>query len=341
MERRVIDDGERGAILTLTALTLVGLVAVMALVIDLGHLYVVKTELQRAADAGAIAGAMDLFDIPPGSHYPVSITPNCSRALTACQGIVGANQADGSNLQLSSSDVTFGQWDTSTGSFVATGCANPQGVTGVKVVVRKDQTLNGPVSLSFLGLLPGGWSRVDLSAQALGFNGYAGYAPPGAGVFPLAIDANKAPPGHGGELITVHLSPTTGDSGCWHTFDDKSPGASDLRDLIDGTTPSPPLAVGDQIKAKEGVADSVLQTLKQQLDNNGGNWTVLCPVISGDSHTGWLPVQGFVAFRLTEVNTSGGDKYLQGYTVPDYVAPGISPGGSNYGLWAGIPKLVQ
>jgi len=332
---------ERGAILTLTALTLVALVGIMALVIDLGHLYVVKGELQRAADAGAIAGALKLFNIPPGSHYPVSSVPDCTRALGACQTIVAANQADGGSLSLPSADVTFGQWDAATRTFVATGCSPPQGVTGVKVVVRKDQTVNGTVSLSFLGLLPGGWSRVSLAAQAIAFNGYAGYAPPGSGAMPFAIDGNKVPPGHGGELLTIHLNPTPGDGGCWHTFDDKSPGASDLRDLVDGTTPSPPLQVGDYIKATEGVGDSVLQTVKQQLNSYGGQWDVLCPVIDGSSHTGWVQVLGFVAFRITGVSSQGGDKYLQGYTVPNYVAPGVAPGGPNYGLCSGVPKLVQ
>jgi hypothetical protein len=333
--------GERGTVLTLTAVMLVVIAGVMALVIDLGHLYVVKNELQRAADAGAVAGAFKLFDIPLGSRGPISGTPNCSKALTACQTIVSANQADGVSLRLLSSDVTFGKWDTTTQAFVPTGYANPQEVTGVKVVVRKDQTVNGMVPLFFLGLLPGGWRQVALSAQALGFNGYAGYSPRGGGAFPLAIDRNKVPPGHGGELITIHLSPTVGDNGCWHTFDDQSPGASDLRSLIDGTTPSPALKVGDLIKAKQGVGDSVLQDLKRQLDSHGGQWTVLCPVISGDSHTGWVQVLGFVAFNLTKVTSQGGDKYLQGYTVPNYVAPGIAPGGPNYGLWAGVPKLVQ
>jgi hypothetical protein len=332
---------EQGTILTLTAAMLVALVGVMALVIDLGHLYVVKGELQRAADAGAVAGAMKMFNLPPGSQYPVSATPDCSRALAACQAIVAANKADGAALSLSAGDVTFGRWDAATRTFVPTGCAAPQQVTGVKVVVRKDSSANGPVSLSFLGLLPGGWSTASLSAQALGFNGYAGYAPAGSHVMPFLIDAGKAPPGHAGEPVIIHLNPTTGDGGCWHTFDDKSPGASDLRGLIDGTIPSPPLQVGDLVKAKEGVADSVLQTLRQQLDARGGEWTVLCPVIDGSSHSGWVQITGFVAFKLTAVDAQGGDKYLQGYTVPNYVAPGLAPGGANYGLWAGVTKLVQ
>jgi len=49
--------GERGSILVITALSLVALVGFVGLALDLGHLYVVKTELQNAADAAALAAA--------------------------------------------------------------------------------------------------------------------------------------------------------------------------------------------------------------------------------------------------------------------------------------------
>ncbi len=48
-----------------------------------------------------------------------------------------------------------------------------------------------------------------------------------------------------------------------------------------------------------------------------------------------------MALKLTLVDAQGTDKRLEGITVPDYVAPGVAPGGPNCGLWAGLPKLVQ
>ncbi len=48
---------QRGVTLVFVALALVGLLGVMALAIDLGILYVARSEAQRAADAAALAGA--------------------------------------------------------------------------------------------------------------------------------------------------------------------------------------------------------------------------------------------------------------------------------------------
>jgi Flp pilus assembly protein TadG len=51
---------QRGAVMIVFALSMVALFGFMALVIDLGRVYVVRTELQNAADAAALAGAKEL-----------------------------------------------------------------------------------------------------------------------------------------------------------------------------------------------------------------------------------------------------------------------------------------
>lgn len=330
----------RGAVLPITAAIIVVAAGVLALALDLGHLYVVKCELQRAADAGALAGALGLMAASAGSRTPVAIVPDCSRAVSDCQAIVAANQADAGSLSLPAGDVIFGRWDTGSGTFTATGCDVPQQVTAVQVVVRKDQTANGPVPLFFASLLPSGLSAVNLTARAIGLTGYAGYAPPGAGALPLAIADNKVPPGNAYQVIRIHLNPNPEDSGAWYTSGGYS-GASDMRKWIDGTVPSPPLRVGDQINVMQGMADSVLQELGRVLQSKGGAMDALMPVIPAGQHSGSAPILGFVSLRITQVQSQGDDKYVEGYTVPDYVAPGVAPGGPNYGLWAGVPKLVQ
>jgi hypothetical protein len=342
MKRLRFTPDDRGAVLPLTALMIVVIIWCVALAIDLGRIYLVKCELQRAADAGAMAAALGLFATPPGTQNPVPVSPDCSRAFSVCQSVVGGNQADASGLVALSNDVTFGNWDAASGTFTPTGCT-PQ-VNAVRVLLRKDNTANGPVPLFFAGLMPQGLNSVNLTAQAIGLSGYVGYVPPGAGAFPLAVDANKVPLGPGDKKIILTLNPTTTDGGCWQTFFDQSPAASDLRKLVDGTTPSPALKVGDQIRVTEGVADTVMQQVKQQFDDrvhSNQDYVVLVPVIPGGSHTGLATVQGFVALKLTLVDASGGDKRLEAVTVPDYVAPGVAPGGPNFGLWAGLPKLVQ
>ncbi|GAB3545524.1 pilus assembly protein TadG-related protein [Noviherbaspirillum agri] len=51
---------QEGAVAVLTALTVVVLIGMAGLVLDLGHLYITKTEMQNAADACALSAAREL-----------------------------------------------------------------------------------------------------------------------------------------------------------------------------------------------------------------------------------------------------------------------------------------
>jgi hypothetical protein len=56
--------GKRGQVLVLFALALVVLLGMAALGIDVGYMYTVRHELQRCADAGALAGASRFINNP-------------------------------------------------------------------------------------------------------------------------------------------------------------------------------------------------------------------------------------------------------------------------------------
>ena len=51
----------KGSAIIFVAVTLMVLVAFAGLAIDVGYLYVVRGELQNAADSGALAGAQQLY----------------------------------------------------------------------------------------------------------------------------------------------------------------------------------------------------------------------------------------------------------------------------------------
>ena len=55
-------SGERGQTIILVAVSLVSLLAMAALAIDVVTLYVARSEMQRAADAAALAGAKAFVD---------------------------------------------------------------------------------------------------------------------------------------------------------------------------------------------------------------------------------------------------------------------------------------
>jgi uncharacterized membrane protein len=53
---------ERGQVIVLLVVALLGVMGMLALVVDLGYLYWNQLELQSSADAAALAGAMELPD---------------------------------------------------------------------------------------------------------------------------------------------------------------------------------------------------------------------------------------------------------------------------------------
>jgi Flp pilus assembly protein TadG len=58
--------GERGSVLAISAFGMLALVLALGLCVDVSHWYVVKAELQNAADASALAGASALNSAPAG-----------------------------------------------------------------------------------------------------------------------------------------------------------------------------------------------------------------------------------------------------------------------------------
>lgn len=73
-----------GAVAVVVGISIVVLVGFLALVLDLGHLYIAKTELQNASDAAALSGAKEL-DGTAGT----SCTPSCTPS-TSCTGVTRA-----------------------------------------------------------------------------------------------------------------------------------------------------------------------------------------------------------------------------------------------------------
>ena len=83
---------QQGSIITLVAIAMIAFIAVLALVFDLGHMHSVRQELQNAAEAGALAGARALFDMP--GDLSSKTYPDCTRGVDAAQKAALANKSD-------------------------------------------------------------------------------------------------------------------------------------------------------------------------------------------------------------------------------------------------------
>lgn len=70
---RTLKDNQNGAVIVLVAILTVLFLGIAALAIDVYHVYVVRNELQNAADAGALYGARVLYlddgeSVNPGAN---------------------------------------------------------------------------------------------------------------------------------------------------------------------------------------------------------------------------------------------------------------------------------
>jgi len=93
---------QRGAVAVLVAVTTVLLVTMLGLVLDLGHLYIVKTELQNAADACVLSAVWEI------SPYDGT---NAARAIAAGQAVAATNRFEFQSrpVELDDGDIEFSE----------------------------------------------------------------------------------------------------------------------------------------------------------------------------------------------------------------------------------------
>ncbi|MDN2670617.1 MULTISPECIES: TadE/TadG family type IV pilus assembly protein [unclassified Janthinobacterium] len=117
-------DKQQGAIAIVLGLTLVVLFAMGGLVLDLGHLYIAKTELQNGADSSALAGAVELNQSATG----------IDNAQTKAIAIAQKNRYDFSTtLTITAANISFGPSPDGPWSSGASARTSPQGQTFIRV----------------------------------------------------------------------------------------------------------------------------------------------------------------------------------------------------------------
>ena len=148
---------ESGGIAVIVTIVLTAMLFTAALVLDLGHLSTVKSEVRKAAEAGAYAGARALA-------LPKDITDwNWDNGKATAVATVQQNAADNLSLaDFTSANVQVGFWDLSWDARTAHDLL-PSTITpvigkvaAVKVTVAKTQGGSGssaPVATSFASMM--------------------------------------------------------------------------------------------------------------------------------------------------------------------------------------------
>ncbi|MFA5111303.1 MAG: TadG family pilus assembly protein [Desulfobaccales bacterium] len=334
--RRLRQD-QSGGVALWAAVSFIALGGIAALAVDFGRMAVVKSELQKAADAGALAGARTLSLGPP--------YPNWTDAQISAQAAAAKNGVNGSLI--TSCQVQVGYWDyswrqtTAPANLLSTGTIpTAQIVPAVKVSVSKADGQNGGPLLMLFGPLLGIASET-VQARTVACSKLMPVNCVSAGMaFPLATPETfvkqlwgKDPP----ESFRIGSSYHDPTGGQWTSFLTQANDVPTIRELIDSGNPGP-LKVGDLIWIEPGTKTTLYNEAATRIGE-----TVMLPIVPDDFQThATAPVLAFVAFYIEDAQ-GGSDKYIQGHFVKDYTVPGGigAEGTPNYGGMAGTPKLIN
>lgn len=186
--------GRRGATIVFVALAMVALLSFAALAVDLGYLYVVRNELQNAADAGALAGAHELY-LPDGS----AVNPGADAVAVE---YVNNNFSEKSPVIVES--VQRGHWSFSTRTFEANNSTaavdiwnfstkdldlDPDFINAVQVITRRTEEGGSPRQHFFARIF--GAAPSQIRAVAVAYIGFAGTLEPRAVDQPIAMCKDK------------------------------------------------------------------------------------------------------------------------------------------------------
>jgi hypothetical protein len=229
------------SVTALTVFLMFVFVGLLALVIDLGHIHAIKNELQNAADSGALAGARGLYPYDLGPDVTEEIIPDCNTAVQRAAEAVRSNWADKTPLDINENiDIQVGHWDLNSRVFTPEGGCPADRINAVRVLTRKDDAANLPVTMGFANFL--GIAEVDVRAEAIGYITSAGGFTDIQCILPVAFDEcadlTQCP------TKTRYISNVT-ETAFWHSFgyqsgtDECQGGAQLIRNLLSHCTDNP------------------------------------------------------------------------------------------------------
>ncbi|MCA9235375.1 MAG: hypothetical protein KDA44_07875 [Planctomycetales bacterium] len=195
-KNRVLPTGRRGTVTVLAAVMTVVMLGMVAFSVDMGYVLSNKQELQRTADAAALAACWEYGkELAYGAnpYTAVSVGRGVASTYAGVNTIGGVTPALNENsCNHASGDLVFGEIADFNAASVALDTSNINDFNAVTVKVRRDGSINGQVPYFFAKIFGQTGQNVDAEATA----GYArkvkGFTTPGHGgnanVLPYALD---------------------------------------------------------------------------------------------------------------------------------------------------------
>jgi hypothetical protein len=320
--RQVKAASQQGSVLVLAAVGFLFILGMVGLAVDLGHLYVVQSELRRAADGGAMAGVRSLFPYPLSSAT-LPLNPNCGAALDEGRNIALANLVEGTVPTVA--NLQTGSWDWSASQFNA-GCGTSPFTNALTITLRRDH-----IQMSIMGAL--GFGPVSLQATATAVMDWVGKVDPGT-AFVMMIGKKYVQTGD----MNIFLNPAPIDGGGWYAKAPASADNSTITGYLNDPSTVPGLKQGDMVNLNNGDFGDVLHILNRSWIGK----TVWVPVVDTEKFNQSGPVVGFTSVTILDVGTQGGNKYVRVRANPMQDVPDSQsgPGGASFGLLS-APRVVQ
>lgn len=341
---------QRGAVAIYVAVFLPAALGFTALAVDMARGFLVRNQLQNAADAAALAGG--------GQLQWTNTSSTWANATSKANAVIGLNSADGKTLN--SGTITVGYWNTTGSPTGIQSTAITRGANdmpAIKVTVSRVAGSNGgPIQTYFAGLI--GTSTLNVSATAVAMIAPPGTAKPGA-LFPTAISQCMYQQYWNSTTGQPTIDPSTGQpyefsigsayhygsclSGQWTTFDLNVNDTPDVENLITNGNPMS-VSIGDNTWIQTGTKTAIYGAVNVPAQ-------VLLPVVANVTTNSAVPIIAFAPFQI-DASIGGGKgqgglcssgKCIQGHFITNYVPTNVGPGSTSvpyYGAYV-PPVLVQ
>lgn len=180
----------RGVTIVLSLFLLSSLLIVTALVLDLSRISIARDELQRSADATALAACWQLFDDKINTRTFEETIRNVERTSSE---LAAANRIANQSPMLSGTlgDLQLGKFSLSSNSFSLT--KQSAELNAVRVNLRRQSEINGEVPLFFSSLLGREGQPLQSTATAAMVSNITGFRLPSSDhanlqILPIALD---------------------------------------------------------------------------------------------------------------------------------------------------------
>ncbi len=270
-----LNENQRGVTVVLVAILMVVFLGFAALAIDISHLYVVRNELQNAADAGSLAGARVLYNDEGTAVNPLAnqVGHDAAEANRSENTSVEVNWTGGNE-----GDVQRGHWSFGIGSLpkgfypndsvvpvhldgVSTQelDQNSNFINAVKVTTRRETS---PAASFFARIF--GYQNFPVNAEAVAYIGFAGTILPWTLDQPIAI-CSAAILNNGeydcstGRMINSGGRGATHNTAGWTNLSQpcRTANVPSVKPLVCGEGNPAPVSLGNGIGAVNGMEETV------------------------------------------------------------------------------------